>query len=320
MDFPKTNSIESAFRPAFEEISRRSNVAQSFAETDTSYFPRSTDPVNTPFRIPNQQAVLVSMGTSVLAPRPEDASRPALRVYGAFPTREDAKDHAQIINSLDDSCSLVIVKQGEWILFPQNEHVRDDLEANKKRCQQKLQAHRVKQAEDGEAFDRCVKEHIERPPPKSTNDEPEDKEEQEEAEGLVYKPPKRIRAGAEVRGQSIVALCVIPDEFGECLFKILGCFENSTEADKWIQNVGSRKITDDDIYVTSTCEWIYPNGTAKEGSNHYRIDELQRIMDAAARNPEMVQSYKDWKKDQDEKKKSLAAIENVSSETEKDDH
>eukprot|EP00966_Prymnesium_polylepis_P181151 4195988-Prymnesium_polylepis.1 len=131
MNPPKTNSIENAFRPAFEEISRRSGVAQSFAETDTSYFPRSTDPVNTPFRIPNQQVVLVSMGTSVLAPRPEDASRPALRVYGAFPTREDATDHAQIINSLDDSCSLVIVKQGEWILFPQNEHVRDDLEANK---------------------------------------------------------------------------------------------------------------------------------------------------------------------------------------------
>jgi hypothetical protein len=164
-----------------------------------------------------------------------------------------------------------------------------------------------------------VKEHVERAAPKSTNDVPEDKEDQEEAEGLVYKPPKRIRAGAEVRGQSIVALCVIPDEFGECLFKILGCFENSTEADKWIQNVGSRTITDDDICVASTCEWMFPNGSAKEGSNHYRNDELQRIMDAAARNPEMVQSYKDWQKAQDEKKKSAMAIENVSSETEKDD-
>lgn len=308
MDVPKTNSIESTFRPAFEEIQRRSSVAQSYQQSDVSYFSRPTDAGNIPLQIPHQQAVLVSMGTSVLAPRPEDASRPALRIYGAFPTREDAVEHAGLVRQIDDTCSLIIVKQGEWILMPQNETMRDDAEANKARRQKKLQAYRVKQMEDGDEFDRCVKERVERPPPRSTNDVPEDRDEQEDAERLVYKPLRRIRAGAEVRGQAVVALCVIPDEFGECLFKVVGCFESSVEADKWIQTVGSRKITDDDIYVASTCEWLFPNGDAAQGTSHYRIDELQRIMDAAGRNPEVVQSYKDWKREQDSKKKALEAV------------
>ena len=94
-------------------------------------------------------------------------------------------------------------------------------------------------------------------------------------------------------------LCVVPDDFGECLIKILGCFENTAEADRWVENVGSRKIADDDIYVAPTCEWLYPNGDTSKVSTRYRVDELQRIMDAADRNPEAVQNYKDWKRQQD---------------------
>ena len=239
-------------------------------------------------------------------------------MYGAFPTFDDAREHASRVAEFDDSCSLLIVKQGEWILIPQEEGVRDNKDANMKRCQEKLQAYRVRQEEEGDEFGRCVREHIERPPPSSTNDVSEDKEEQEEAEALVYKPPRRIGAGVEVRGQSVVALCVVPDDRGECLFKILGCFENANEADKWIQNVGSRKITDDDIYVASLCEWIFPNGRASATTNHYRNNELQRIMDAAVRNPEWCRTTMTGKRTGQKKKRHLP-VENVSSNDEKDD-
>lgn len=309
---PTTNSVESTFRPAFEEISRRAEAAKTLS-ADVSpvapaYFARSAEAYNAPFEIPGQSFMLVSMGTAVLGPRPVDVTRPALRVYGGFPTREDAREHSELIATLDDGCSLIVVRQGEWIVMPQNERIRDDAEANKQRCQKKLQCFRAKQADDVDSFRKCVAEQVERPLPSSMNTEPEDKDEQEEAEQLVYKPPKRIRSGAEVRGQTILAMCVIPDEFGECLFKLLGCFESTVEADRWIQNIGSRRITDDDIFVASTCEWIYPNGDPKEGTNHYRIKELQLIMDAAEKNPQLVQSYKEWKEAQDGSERAFASL------------
>lgn len=297
MEPPKTVSIEDTFRPAFEEISRRSEVASTFEEDETTFFVRSSDTGVLPFSIPGQKMALVSIGTSVLAPRPLDASRPTLRVYGTFATREEAVEHAGLVTELDPSCSLITVKMGEWILMPQNEALRDDSDANKRRCQEKLHAHRAKQVEDSLAFRKCIQEKT-YSSVSAQEEEPEDKEEEDEAESIIYKPPKRIRAGVEVRGQSVVALCTVPDEYGECLFKILGCFENTADADAWVRNVGSRRITEDDICIAPCCEWLYPNAKRQEGKSHYRIDELQRIMDAADRNPEIVQSYKDWKKGQ----------------------
>lgn len=296
---PKTESVEAAFRPAFEEISRRSNVAQTYTPEEVSFFPRSENACfgSDPLQFSH---ALVSMGTAVLAPVPYEQGNPSLRVYGTFATRDEAAEHAKIVTEADPTCSLIIVRRGQWILMPQNEKYRDDPDENRRRCQEKLQAFRVRQAEEGDAFDRCVKERAS--PPRCGGGGSDDgaDEETAEAERLVYKPPRRIRAGVEVRGQSIVALCVIPDEYGECLFNVVGCFESGAEADAWIQNVGSRTITNDNIHVAATCEWLYPNGKIAAPS-HYRNPELQRIMDAAERNPEMVRSYKEWKRMQEEK-------------------
>ena len=183
--------------------------------------------------------------------------------------------------------------------MPQNENTLYDKSANKSRCDMLLQSYRNRQNESGTEFDRVVKTRAERAPPSTDPEETDEVREELDAVGLVYKPPKRLRAGAEVRGQSSVAMCVVPNEFGECLFKILGCFESTTDADSWVRNVGSRYVLDDDIFVSPTCDWIYPNGKSKNGKAYYRNDELQRIMDAAQRNPEMVRSYKDWKAEQD---------------------
>ena len=76
-----TASIKQAFQGAFDEIARRSKVSSSMDPTAVSHFPLCTP---TPFDEASQAHVLVSMGTDVLAPRPADPCRPALRVYGAF--------------------------------------------------------------------------------------------------------------------------------------------------------------------------------------------------------------------------------------------
>ena len=129
----------------------------------------------------------------------------------------------------------------------------------------------------------------------------DDDDETKEAEDLVYKPPRRLRIGGEVRGQNYVAMCAIPNSVtGECIVKILACFDTSQDADAWAQDVASRHIADDDILIGRTCEWFFPNGRAQSVCGpRYRIDELQRIMDAADRNPRAVQDYKTWKEEQD---------------------
>ena len=128
----------------------------------------------------------------------------------------------------------------------------------------------------------------------------------------MYRPPKRMRAGAEVRGQGVVAVCVIPDEFGECLLKVLGCFESTAEAETWVRNVASRVVTEDDVLIAPTCDWFYPNAVGKPAADHYRIPELQRIMDAAERNPKAVQEFKDWQRREEEKAKQAAELEPMS--------
>lgn len=296
-------SAEDVFRPAFEEIARRQNVAGTASDfLETTYFARDGDGHNLPYVLPGQNFALVTMGTNVLAPRPLDPLRPALRVYGAFETKEEAREHAEVIASLDPECSLAVIPMRSWFVLPQNEACRDDPDERMRRTERRLQWWRVKQMEDGEAFERRVHERLQPDDPPTNAGDATVAEEEDgttEAEALVYKTPKRLRTGGEVRGQGYVALSVIPDDVvGECLVYLHGFFESASEADRWSRNVASRHMTDDDVFTAQACEWLYPNGETKS-TTYYRNDELQRIMDAAERNPQAVQDYKDWKAKQD---------------------
>lgn len=314
----RMTSAEDVFRPAFEEINRRATaVRDGVTCAETTHFSRdSCEPCHTPYVIPGQSFALVTMGTNVLAPRPLDQLRPALRVYGAFDTKEEAVEHASVVSSLDSTCSLAVVPLREWFILPQTEECRDDLDARKRRTDKRLQNWRVKQSEDGDAFERRVSERLQPDDKGYDADEAKRREEEEDgtadAEDLVYRPPKRLaRTGAEVRGHAYVALSVIPDDIvGECLVMLHGFHETANDADLWSRNVASRSVTDDDIFVAAACEWLYPNGETKN-TTHYRNDELQRIMDAADRNPQAVQDYKTWKAEQDRQKESPPEVDDV---------
>ena len=291
----ESKSIEQAFQPAFEEIARRREATT--AGTETLHF-AATDDECLPFHVPGQRVALVSLGTAVLAPVPKDHSRPALRVYGCFEDKDKAREHAALVQQLDPACSLVAVSTHEWLLMPITDDARDDADVQRPTRRAQAAGASGGAARGGRGL-----------PPRRARGRgaahgghraaqgPEDAE-MDEAEALVYKPPKRLRAGAEVRGQAAVALCVVPDEFGECLVKILGCFETASEADVWVRNVASRHVTEDDVLVAPTCEWLYPNGKTT-GNEHYRSGELQRIMDASRRNVRAVKDYKEWKREQD---------------------
>ena len=110
-----------------------------------------------------------------------------------------------------------------------------------------------------------------------------------------------------MRGQSAVALIVVPDDTGECVIRILGCFETTADAEAWVQGTASRRVTEHDIVVAPTCEWLYPNATASASNTHYREDELQRIMDTAMKNPAAVRTYKEWQREREAREAAAAA-------------
>ena len=295
---PKSTSQQDVYRPAVEEIQRRGKAAEAFDPTAEQHFPLGPMPLTTPV---DQKYVLLSIGTRVMAPRPVDPLFPSMRIYGCFYDKQEAAEHAEVVREKDERCSLIVLKCGEWFLFPQSEETLRDPKVAEERLQNKIEQHRNRQDEEGQAFEDAIHKNKDRKVNWNTSDWSQEQEEVADAENEVYRRPRRLRAGAEVRGQNVCAFCIVPDPIdGEVAVKVLGCFDGAAEADAWVQNVASRQIATDDILVASTCEWIYPNGgKEKTDCDRYRIRELQTIMDAARANPQNVRNFKEWKREQD---------------------
>ena len=100
------------------------------------------------------------MGSAVLAPRPLEPSNATLRVYGAFATKEDARDHADVVRSVDATCSLALVRRGEWVLLPQTIETRDDPEANARGVRQRLEAHAARRERDDRKFETTIVKQV----------------------------------------------------------------------------------------------------------------------------------------------------------------
>ena len=213
---PAATSVEEAYKPAFEEIARRKAAAEAQADGVT-YFARTDGAAHLPAAPPQQTWVLASMGTAVLAPVPADPARPALRVYGAFATKQDAAEHADVVRQLDPRCSLLLLERGAWALMPRTAATRDDPAENARRREAVLARHRGEQARDAAEFARVVKERADRPAPRPPP--AEDDPDVADAEAAVSGAPRRLRAGGEVRGQAAMALSVVPDA-GVCKPKV----------------------------------------------------------------------------------------------------
>ena len=252
-----------------------------------------------------QKWALITIGSNVLAPRPVDGGFPCLRVYGCFRTKADAGEHAKIVRGVDATCSLVILECASWFVFPQKPEHLNDPSTLRTVLERRMGEHQKSHLEAEKTFQDVVANRLDRDVNWRT-DWSEEQEEDEEAYQGVYTRPKRLSVGAEVRGQTTVVLCCIKDHTGagEIAIQIIGCFEGTREANKWAREIGSRKIHDHDLYIAQTCEWIYPNGSQESSErDHYRIGELQKIMDAASANPQNVRNFKEWKAEQDELKR-----------------
>ena len=310
LDFDKTpqlsQEVKDTFGPAIAEIRRRREFYDDFMWQDAAKLADGDRPLKTAH---GQRYALLTVGTTVLAPRSLERRFPSLRVYGCFECKEDAHDHAEVVRRVDPACSLVVVECGEWFLFPQSEEVLASKERAAEALATRMAAYRAERAAEDEAFRGAVEDNVDRKVRWQPADWSQEQEEEAEAERAVYRRPRRLRAGGEVRGQTAVALCLVPDESdaGEVMVSVLGAFESIAEANEWAKDVATKLVTDHDIFIAPACEWLYPNGTrATTQSDHYRIKELQTIMDAAKANPINVRNFKEWKRANDAAKAQTA--------------
>ena len=306
---PNTNENNSLYEKQIREMKRREAAtnAPGVQNTDLHLPYSSLECVDTE----EQKYVLLTLGTRVLAPRPVDHLFPSLRVYGCFSDKEEAVEHAGVVKNLDERCSLIVATCGDWILFPQSEEVRDCKETARRRTIEKMTQHEQTVKEEHAEFEAALQQKRERKVNWDTSEWTDEQEQEANAVNEVYRRPRRLKAGAEVRGHNFCAVAVIPDhKDGEVMVNIMGCFATQNDAVDWIDGVSCRSQNSHDIFIQQTCEWVYPNGTTvKTQKDRYRTDEVQKIMNAARANPKNVKGFKEWKKEQDAEK--LIQLKNV---------
>ncbi len=108
----------------------------------------------------------------------------------------------------------------------------------------------------------------------------------------------RLPVGAEVRDQRFAVVSFVRDDGTppRFLFNVYGLFATEADCNRYVRNAAGEQVTDHDICVVSTCQWLFPQKVRSEQVREvYRDDELNRIMGHHKKQPAEVKRYKDWK-------------------------
>lgn len=311
-----------------KEIQRRKRVKEgrdeggSFSQRGTEEG-RDEDSCSMPFNNEQQAYVVYSLSqgrpdTNGLAPYPVDLSNPGLCLYGAFPTAEEAREHALEVSDLQ-KWSVLIGRTHVW-----NVGIRDAGRIGKEQevVERMLRREEGRREEEREDFETNVSKLKEETTEKDEDEEGGDEKEErpskrrdgggdeERKKGTPFPEGKakarRAKAGTEVRGQKFAVLSVLPDPLcpskdkqissPEFLFRVYAFFETEAEASSYAKNVAGEEVFDHDIDVVLSCEWIFPQSMGDNAlSDVYRDEELDKIMKFRKNQPKEVERYKRWK-------------------------
>lgn len=299
-----------------KEIKRRTALVRS-GHVNSRTFERvegiGSDP---PFQNEEQQWVLFSVSHVGMPPRSRRADRPALRVYGCFPTREEAMEYAARLTQYDKTCNLQLNRTHEWILACRDPTRLADEEYVRRKTQRLLKAHMERLVSSDKNFEE-TKLKMQQDTSKPMVEDgviPSDSEEEEweeQAEGCDEDPgipegaiaaPQTLPGSCEVAGQRQLCICFIDDKEDEqepeFLFQVLQCFATDAEADRYVRNVASPRIQDVDIDLVTTLRWLFPTAPMDESvRKEYRSSELTAIMDYRRNEPRKVEELRRQEKE-----------------------
>lgn len=284
-----SEGAKSAFSQHHAEIRRRVSVNDSGHYEQTSFERVESASVDDPFRNEEQTFVVFSLSQKEFAPIPRDSSNPAVCLYGAFETYEEALEHAAIVREEHPTYSLFIDRTHGWIgAFATVDRMKDAsyVESKKKSMLNGVEAAREKARAE---FVQNVAEHR-----AGATVDPVGADEPFELVGA--EKPDKIHRRCRVEGQSLAVVSFVKDEDedAEFLMRVYAFYSEESDANKYVCNVCGDHVTNFDIDVIKTSTWAFPQSMHGKHVRKevYRSPELNNVMSAHKKAPQDVERFK----------------------------
>ena len=287
-------SVTDAYAGNHAEIRRR----QALVESDNQnprFFERADDAAAPAFRNDAQTHFVWSASHEGMAPCAKDAQHPAVRIYGLFPSHEEALEHAHVVAALDATCSLMISPTHEWTMLPR---APERLSEASGHVQAVLGAYAEQRDKSKREFEENVAQRRAGRGKREDATKPTDIA---PVSGVSdsSSAPRRLGRDAEVRDQSLVAVSIVRDTtqaVGEPVFKVYAAFPTTAEGDAWARVAGDT-VVDYDIDLVSTCSWLFINDveTSKIEKEVFRSQELTSIISHQKKQPQMCENFRKWR-------------------------
>ncbi len=260
-------------------------VSQHFDKVDST----SKD---LPFVDPKQRFFLFSTSHKEVPPVATDPSNPGVRIYGCYATQSDAVSSSRKIKEADPNVSLFLGRTHEWTLMCDSIKKMQDESYVSEKTSTLLKRQKVELSVREAKF----KQHQEEMRANTSNETNQSLESvknedlvvvEEEVvprvEDLENRTPTPIPTNILPPKQSFVCVSFVDDdkktETPELLFKVYMICETEAEAERYVKNVVTQKILDDDVFVFDVAEWVFPVTDRKHVKRQYRDKRLNDLMD-----------------------------------------
>ena len=305
------SAIKTTFEQHHNEIQRRSEITQQGLH-DTRVFSKVADATDHNFKNDDQRFIVFSLSQEAFSPVAVNLKNPAVCIYGAFRTNEEALQYAkEEVLTQHPNISIFIDETHKWITAAKNAACMTD--------EKYITDHKTRLFKNHEAmlhmnlkdFNNNVAEK------KAGESKKKDARIEEVLPNESLGKSHRIHKSLDVRGQSLAVVSFVKDDADvpEFLFKVYVCFDKEEDANTYIRNTCGDKVEDHDIDVISLCQWVHPQNMTYENATKevFRSDELDRIMKNHKNQPKEVARFKEAM-EKDEKNESNENDENKTEE------
>lgn len=112
--------------------------------------------------VPGQHYALIS----VVGPEcPQKHDKFGLKIYGCFPTKDEAANHAKLLQKEDGSFDIYVVDLYQWLLIPPDREKIDDVHYQEEKLEEIMTKYRESQRAAAAMFEKRKKDMIANPLP-----------------------------------------------------------------------------------------------------------------------------------------------------------
>jgi hypothetical protein len=247
-------------------------------DQDDKFFRRVDGPGGEfPLLNPDQAFVVFSMSHVEFSPVCTDPRDPGIRIYACFATEQQAAAHALRI-SKEERCSAFVQSTHQWFLCPARpSSLEDQNDRVRERMDKYLETAEARDAE----FDSLVEQQLTGGAGGGLVEKPTDLKRscEEKTPASTF-----LTSNLHVPSQKFAVVSFVRDmtrsDVPEYLCLVYQCFGDDTVADQYVRNVVSPRVTEFDIDVVCTNEWLHPQYASGHSMNReeFRNPELNHVM------------------------------------------